>query len=696
MTINPASHDLRRRATPFPVTPAAARVTRAFVQSGIEFGCDYNPEQWSPDVWHEDVALMREAGVTLVAINVFGWAHIEPRPGEFDFEALDQVVELLSQNGIGINLGTGTSSPPPWLTTLHPEILPVAEDGTTRWPGGRQAWCPSSPVFREYALRLTTEVARRYGSHPSVRLWHLSNELGCHNALCYCDVSARSFRRWLARRYETIGALNAAWGTSFWSQRYGSFDEILPPRATISSRNPGQVLDFARFSSDEVLSYYLAEADIVRAESDRPVTTNFMVTAHIKTMDYWRWAEHVDIVANDHYLDHRLSNPELELSFAADLTRGLAQGAPWLLMEQAPGAVNWQPRNLAKAPGQMLRDSLTHLARGADGVCFFQWRASAQGSEKFHSAMLPHAGTDSETWREVLELGELLGDLQGVVGSRVAADVAMVFSWEAWWVTDLESRPSRDVEYLDQVHRLYDALRQAGITVDMVAPGSDLSPYRLVIVGALSLVRDSEADVIADYVASGGTAVISYFSGIVDENDRVRLGGYPGAFRELLGISTDEFFPLDADEVVTLDDGSRACIWSERIRLRGAQVVSAFTSGTLAGWPAVTHHAHGAGAAWYLGTSLDGDSLERLVRRIAEESDVATRAVGESPDLDVVRRVSTDVEFTFAINHGDDDARVHATGWELVRGEAAEGVVVVPAGEVRVIRTPRAEGGGQS
>ena len=169
--------------------------------SQVLLGCDYNPEQWPRETWAEDVALMQQAGVGLVAVNIFGWAEIQPGPDDLRFQRLDEVVELLHGHGIGLNLGTGTSSPPPWLTTAHPEILPVVADGTTRWPGGRQAWCPSSPVFREHSLALVEQVARRYGEHPALQLWHVNNELGCHNSLCYCDVSAAAFRDWLRDRY---------------------------------------------------------------------------------------------------------------------------------------------------------------------------------------------------------------------------------------------------------------------------------------------------------------------------------------------------------------------------------------------------------------------------------------------------------------------------------------------------------------
>ncbi|NYJ29360.1 beta-galactosidase [Galbitalea soli] len=655
---------------------------------GLVFGCDYNPEQWDRAVWYEDVRLMREAGVNLVAINVFGWSHIEPRNGEFRFDDLDEIIELLHANGIGVNLGTGTSSPPPWLSTEHPEILPQVADGTTRWPGGRQAWCPSSPVFREYALRLVAATAERYGSHPGVRLWHVSNELGCHNALCYCDVSAAAFRRWLRDRYETIERLNHAWGTAFWSQHYAGWNEILPPRATLSFINPSQTIDFARFSSDELLDYYRAEAAVLREHSELPVTTNFMVAAHIRTQDYWRWAGEMDVIANDHYLDHRLPVPHLELSFAADTTRGLAGGDAWLLMEQATSAVNWQPHNIAKAPGEMLRNSLTHVARGADGVCFFQWRASLRGTEKFHSALLPHAGVNSRVWGEVTELGAVMQRMREVAGSRVQSDVALVFSWESWWATDLEAHPSGDVKYLEQVHALYESLWASGATVDIVAPGASLDGYRLVVVPSLYLVSDEDAAVIDAYVAAGGHALISFFSGIVDEHDAVRPGGYPGAFRALLGVRTEEFYPMVDGRTIALDGGGRASLWSELLHLEGAAAVVRYAEGPLAGIPAVTRNDHGDGVGWYLATALAPAELESIMRRALAESGATTvAAIGEG--VEVVVRQSDDHRYVFVINHNDHEIEHRYAGVDLVGRATQSGVSRLAAGAVHVIRQDR-------
>ncbi|MEU4622138.1 beta-galactosidase [Actinoplanes sp. NPDC023801] len=643
---------------------------------GVSLGCDYNPEQWSPDVWREDAALMRRAGVDLVAVNIFGWSNLEPGPGEYRFDDLDEVVELMHAHGIRINLGTGTSSPPPWLTTLYPEVLPVAEDGTTRFPGGRQAWCPSSPVFRDRALDLVARVARRYGNHPAVALWHVSNELGCHNALCYCDTSAEAFRNWLRGRYRKIETLNEAWGTSFWSQRYGDWNEIQVPRLALSLRNPAQLVDFQRFSSDELLGHYRAEAAILRKHSDVPVTTNFMVTAHIRNLDYWSWAPEMDVIANDHYLDHRLGDPVAELSFAADLTRGLAGGRPWMLMEQSAGAVNWQPHNLTKAPGEMIRNSLTHVARGADSICFFQWRASAQGAEKFHSALLPHAGTDTVAWREVLKLSETLDRIGEVAGTEVEADVALLFSWESWWSAEGEARPSQAVTYLDQVHAAHGALRELGVTTDVIAPDADLSRYKLVVVPGLYMVSDTDAQAIADYVAGGGRLVVTYFSGIVDERDRIRLGGYPGAFRDVLGVLAEEFAPLKPGDTVTLSNGQAATLWTERLRTTTASVIATYEDGPMAGVPAITRNDFGAGTAWYVATKTDMSEIL---------SEAAGSTAGKS-DKEVVRRRGEGRSYLFVINHGTDTVHHPARGTDLITGEEVDGVLTVRGGGVGVVR----------
>ena len=443
------------------------------------------------------------------------------------------------------------------------------------------------------AARITRQLAGRYGSHPAVVLWHVNNEYGAPLGECYCDTSAAAFRSWLRARYGDLDTLNEHWGAAFWSHRYGDWDEIDAPRTSTTVVDPAQRLDFARFSSDALLDCFRRERDILHELSPGvPVTTNFMAT-NCKSVDYWRWAPEVDVISNDNYLAAEDPEGHVGLSMSADMTRSLAGGGPWLLMEHSTSAVSWQPRNIAKRPGEMRRNSLAHLARGADGVLFFQWRASRFGAEKHHSAMLPHGGTGTRVWREVAGLGAEVASLAGLRGTVVEPDIALLWDWESWWAQELEWRPSVDLGYLERVRAWYEASLRAGLTADFAHPEADLSRYRLVVAPALYLTTERAAANLRRYVEGGGTLVVSCFSGIVDERDRVYPGPYPGALRDALGLTVEEWLPLRAGERVTLTweepgisaDISRSGLSGASAALSGRTTGTATATEPPAEWP---------------------------------------------------------------------------------------------------------------
>ncbi|KPI11489.1 Beta-galactosidase [Actinobacteria bacterium OK074] len=643
--------------------PAAERLTGLRQRlRGLAYGGDYNPEQWPAAVWREDVRLMGEAGVNLVTVGVWSWGLLEPRPGHYEFGWLDEVLDLLAEAGVGVDLATPTAAPPSWLAHEHPETLPVDGEGRQIAFGSRCHYCLSSPVFRHYAARITERLAERYAAHPALAMWHIGNEytgFGCH-----CPVSVAHFRRWLADRYGAVDALNDAWGTAFWGQRYDSFDHIGTPAARsrlVSGPNPGQLLDFQRFCDAAALECYTAERDIVRRYSaELPVTTNFM--GSFKHLDYWRWAAEEDVVSLDIYAGPRDPEGQLFTAYNFDLMRSLRGGKPWLMLESATGNNLTDGRNYARPAGQLRARSLQAVARGADSVMFFQWRASRAGAERYHSAMVPHGGTRTRTWHEVTALGRdvsRLGDLAG--GSADAAEVAVVWDWENWWALEGPDHPANDLHFTDQVLDHYRPLWNANIPVDFVRPHTDLSGYRLVVVPNLYLVDDDGADNITGYVRAGGHLLMSYFSGIVDPYDRVRPGGHPGAFRDVLGLDVDEFAPLPPGETCGLDhdgEAGTATDWQDVIHLSGAEALAVYNDGALKGRPAAARHRFGAGTATYLGTSPDRETMHRLVLDCATVSG-ASPVLATAEGVEAVRRRSADgTDHLFLLNHTSDEVSV--------------------------------------
>ena len=635
---------------------------------------------------------MREAGVNLVSVGIFSWSRLEPAEGRFDFEWLDRVLELLHEGGIQVDLATATASPPPWLSHRHPEMLPVLADGARLWHGARQHYCPSSPFYREAARKLVTAIAERYAKHPALAMWHVGNEYGCHVPACWCDVSAAAFRAWLQQRYASLDGLNEAWGTDFWSQRYSDWEEVIPPRQTPTWPNPTQQLDFMRFSSDALLECYEVEREVLkRLTPDVPVTTNFM--GFFKPVDYWKWAGREDVISNDSYPDPADELSGMRAALVGDLMRSLAAGKPWVLMEQTPHRVNWRDINVAKEPGQMRLWSLQAVARGADGVMFFQWRQSRAGAEKHHSAMVPHGPVESSpTWKAVVQLGSELSRLDQVVGARSRAEIAVVLDWESWWALELPSKPSSLLKQMQQVEAFYRPLFAANRLVDFVHPTGNLSDYKLIVVPSLYLVSDEAAANLDGFVARGGTIVMSFFSGIVDPADHVRLGGYPQPFRNMLGLDVVDFFPLAADRDVGLriaaGSQARGYLWTEHVELAGAEALATFADTQLAGRPAITHHRYGEGTAVYLGTRPDDAAMAAILADALSEAGV--HPPPEAPaGVEVVRRSGGGRDFLFLLNHRDVAVDVPLTeaGTNLLDGkEVHAGLVRLGPRGVAVVR----------
>ncbi|MCT9819809.1 beta-galactosidase [Microbacterium sp. W1N] len=669
----------------------------------MQYGADYNPDQWPEEVWDEDVRLMREAGVTVVSLGIFAWSRLQPAEDVWDFAWLDRVLDTLHAGGIAVNLATATASPPPWVSATYPDTLPADESGASYWPGSRQHFAPSSPTYRRLAGELVRRLAERYVGHPAVVLWHVGNEYGCHLWMDFSDAARDAYRGWLRARYVEVDALNEAWGTTFWSQRYGSFDEIFPPRLAPYSHNPSSMLDWRRFTSDMLLECYLMEREILLAAgATQPITTNFM--GPFKPADYRRWAPHMDVIADDCYPDPANPHRVRDAAFQRDLVRSLKPGTPWILMEQATDAVNWRPANPGKAPGVLAAESAQSIGRGADGIMFFQWRQSRAGSEKFHSAMLPHTGTDTRVWREVSALGERLAALPALPAPGRDARVALVFDWENWWALEERDHPV-DIEYLPIVVAWYGALHRLGIPVDIVPAEQIDDGYDLVLAPALYLLRAEGAAALTTFVGGGGTLLAGPFTDVVDEHDQFRPGGFLTQLGPVLGVRFEDFAALGRSSggamgvgaLSVVDTGGEAetvrfdldgvtvtgSLHAEVVHPVGAQVVSTFADGRSAGAPAVTRHRSGAGEAWYVATMPDADGVAALTAMLVEASGARPLV----PDLPAGVEVARRGDVVTLINHTDAGVQLTLTGTDLESGVDADTWALTPQ-QVVFVRVP--------
>ena len=657
---------------------------------GLVYGADYTPEQWPEEVWAEDARLMQEAHVNLVSVGIFSWAKLEPEPGRYELDWLDRVLDLLHARGVSVDLATPTASPPAWLARLHPDLLPVTAEGVRLQPGSRRHYCPHARSYREASGRIVRVLAEHFGSHPALAMWHIDNEYACHVTECFCDQSIAAFRAWLVRRYGTLETLNDAWATTVWGQRYTSWDEIQPPGPLPTHANPSQALDWRRFCSDSWLECFLDQKAILREVTPTvPVTTNFL--GFHKPPDYWAISRNEDLVANDTYPE--TSDPEwmIEAAMNGDLMRSLGGGRPWLVMEQATGLVTWRERNSTKRPGVMRLASYQSVARGADGLMFFQWRASPAGAEMHHSAMIPHGGTDSRSWREAAALGAELELASEIKGSLIHAQVAILFDWTNWWALESDGKPSSKLLLLPHVRALYRALFRRGLVVDFAEPGDDLSKYRLVIAPLLYLVDDDAAANLNHYVAEGGTLLVSFFSGIVDANSHIRLGGYPSPFRDLLGLLVEEFAPFAGamtNRVLAETGETFECqTWADVVRLQGSQALATFEGDFYAGRPAVTRNRFGRGSALYMATMLDDGGLAWLIGRACREAGV-TAATGAGPAVEVLRRTNGARSWLFVLNYSDAavDVPLESAAVDLLTGETVEGTVSVAPTDLAILR----------
>lgn len=625
----------------------------------ILYGGDYNPNQWPKEVWDEDMRMFKDAHINSATVNVFSWAKIQPAEEVYDFSELDEIIDMLSREDFSIVLATSTGAMPAWLVKRYPEVSRVDYEGRRHKFGQRHNACPNSPVFQKYAGRLAEKLAERYGNNPHVVCWHISNEYGGE---CYCENCEKAFRVWLRRKYGTLEALNKAWNLEFWGHTVYDWDEIVLPNALSEGIGlhgtafAGISIDYRRFMSDSLLENYKLERDAIRRfDPDTTITTNLMGT--YKGLDYFKWAKEMDVVSWDNYPAY--NTPWSVTAMRHDLMRGL-KAAPFMLMEQTPSQQNWQPYNSLKKPGQMRAQSYQTIAHGADTIGFFQLRRSVGGCEKFHGAVISHAGTENtRVFREVTQLGkelESLGDT--LIGAGNRSQVGIIFDWDNYWALEYTSGPTQDLTYVEQLDAYYRYFYEHHISVDMIPVDADFSKYKAVVAPVLYMVKEGVAEALERFVQQGGTLITGFMSGIVDESDNVHLGGYPGPLRRMCGIWAEEIDAIAPGQhnLVRFNDGREyTCdLVCDILHLEGAQPLAHYASDFYAGSPAVTVNTFGQGKVYYVATRLEPDALDIVLDGLTEAAGVQP-VIREKTALEVTQRVNDNGVFTFVLNFSGAD-----------------------------------------
>lgn len=643
----------------------------------LAYGGDWNPEQWDPSVWKEDISLFKAAGIDLLSINIFSWTLCQPAEDVYDFSFLDKIVELCREAGLKVCLGTATAAHPAWMASKYSDVLRVDFQGRKRKFGDRHNSCPSSPTYRKFAPKLAGKLAAHFRHEPTVVLWHVSNE---YMGACYCSNCEKGFREWLKRRYQSLAALNEAWYTRFWNQTYTEWDQIVLPNALTvqwGERNtamPALTLDFMRFNSENICECFRLEAEAIRREIPKAViTTNFM--GAYRGLDYRRWAGYLDIISWDNY-----PQPGQQPALTAmlhSLMRGLKPQQPFLLMEQTPSQTNWQPYTTLKRPGEMRLLSYQAVAHGADSVMFFQMRRSRGGCEKFHGAVIEHSGrSDTRVFREVSALGQELKQLgDAILGSTIKAEVALWFDWESFWAAENAMGICNQLNYVEEVFKYYRALYDEHIQVDLVGPGSELSGYKILWAPVFYLVNQEVTQRIMSFVRDGGILVTTYLSGMVDDSDRVFVGGPPGPLKDILGLwveETDVLQPEIQNELVIKNQapGFRTnykCSWIfDIVRPTQAEVWALYGKEFYAGSPALTLNYFGCGSAWYLATGAEDGFLRDFNRFLCQSRGVGPVVPGIPPGVEVTQRIGLDgTPYLFFLNHTHKTQEIRLTTLRL-------------------------------
>ncbi len=633
-------------------------------------GVCYYPEHWPEAFWDGDARRMREIGLSCVRIGEFAWSRLEPVEGRYDFEWFKRAIDVLAGAGLDIVLGTPTATPPKWLVDKMPDMIALDVHGRARNFGSRRHYCFSYEPYILECERIVAAVAEAFGDHPHVVAWQIDNEYGCHDTVESYSNSARdAFRLWCERKYRDIEALNGAWGNVFWSMELSRFDQIELPNLTVTEANPSHLIDFQRFSSDQLVAFNKRQAEIVRRRSPgRDILHNFM--GSFTSFDHFAVGRDLDVVAWDSYplgfLERgnrddlfkqrfmRVGDPDFQ-AFHHDLYRACGRGR-WWVMEQQPGAVNWAPWNPLPAESVARLWSFEAFAAGAEVVSYFRWRQAPFAQEQMHEGLLLPNCQPNDSYHVVAKVAQELAKIDARVETR-RADVALVFDYESAFAWKIQPQ-GWNFSYFDIVLNFYEGLRRLGLNIDIAPPTPEALLGRKLII-APALFSSSEALAQA-MEASGAVILLGPRSGSKTQDFQIPPELPPGAFRNLVGISVCRVESLRPGGSIMVDPAADTMFqcWREIVAAGdAAEIVLRCRDGE----PALTRRER-----FYYLAGLPNDFLrDAILRGLSEEAGLAIR------ELPAHIRIRDNGPMRYVFNYGEQDFDISAIAGDarLLLGE---------------------------
>ncbi|MEC1792670.1 beta-galactosidase GanA [Bacillus vallismortis] len=665
-------------------------------------GGDYNPDQWldRPDILADDIKLMKLSHTNTFSVGIFAWSALEPEEGVYQFEWLDDIFERIHSIGGRVILATPSGARPAWLSQAYPEVLRVNASRVKQLHGGRHNHCLTSKVYREKTRHINRLLAERYGNHPALLMWHISNEYGGE---CHCDLCQHAFREWLKAKYDnSLKTLNHAWWTPFWSHTFNDWLQIESPSPIGENGLHGLNLDWRRFVTEQTISFYENEIIPLRELTpDIPITTNFMADTPdlipYQGLDYSKFAKHVDVISWDAYpVWHNdwesTADLAMKVGFINDLYRSLKQ-QPFLLMECTPSAVNWHNVNKAKRPGMNVLSSMQMIAHGSDSVLYFQYRKSRGSSEKLHGAIVDHDNSPkNRVFQEVAKTGEILERLSEVVGTKRLAETAILYDWENHWaLEDAQGYAKATKRYVQTLQQHYRTFWEHDIPVDVITKEQDFSPYKLLIVPMLYLISENTISHLKAFASRGGTLVMTYISGIVNEHDLTYTGGWHPDLQAIFGIEpleTDTLYPKDRNAVSYRSQSYEMKDYATVIDVKTASVEAVYQEDFYARTPAVTSHQYQRGKAYFIGARLEDqfhrDFYEGLITDLSLSPVFPVR---HGKGVSVQARQDQGNDYIFVMNFTEEKQLVtfDQSVKDMMTGEILSGDLTMEKYEVRIV-----------